>query len=156
MTTAFFSMSVASFALALGLYRSVPASIQSRIGLALLVAWATGVMIAMIFPMDARGAAPTISGTIHRTAGPLTFLSLTAGMILLSLAFRRDDKWRPINRTALTLSLVMLAAFVATFLSFATDSGTVGIAQRIALATAVTWMLLVAVRVRATTPGNAG
>jgi hypothetical protein len=154
MTAAFFSMSVASFALVLGLYRRVAPPALSRIGLALLGAWATGVLIAMIFPMDADGAPTSLSGTIHRTAGPLTFLYLTIGMILVSWAFRQDEKWRPFYRAALTLSFVMLAAFAATFLSFATDSGTLGIAQRIALTTAVIWILLTAARLRSTAPGN--
>jgi hypothetical protein len=105
--------------------------------------------------MDAAGARPTTSGAIHQTAGPLTFLGLTAGMFLLSLAFRHDGGWRPFYGASLALSLAMLAAFLATFLSFVADSGTLGIAQRLALATALTWMLLVAARLRATSPGNA-
>jgi hypothetical protein len=148
MTSAFFSMSVASFALVIGFYRGVLPSTLSRIGLVLLSMWAVGVLIAMIFPMDPEGAAPTISGTIHQTDGPPTFLCLSLGMIFMSWAFQRDGKWRPFYRMSLALSFVMLAAFIATFLSFATDSGTVGIAQRIALATAVTWMLLTAGRLR--------
>jgi hypothetical protein len=148
MTVAFLSMAVASLALVLALYRRVSRSARSRIGLALLGTWALGVLIAMIFPMDVDGAPPTLAGTIHQATGPLTFLALTAGMIFISWAFRRDEEWRSFFPAALGLSLVMLAAFVATFLSFATDSGTVGIAQRIALGTAVTWILLIAVRLR--------
>ena len=151
MTSAFFSMSMASLALVMGLYHGVARQARSRTGLALLTAWAVGVFIAMSFPMDPDGVASTISGTIHQTAGPLTFLALTVGMICVSWAFQKDAKWRLFYRIALALSVVMLAAFVATFLSFATDSGTVGIAQRIALATAVIWMLLTAMRIRSVT-----
>jgi hypothetical protein len=154
MTSAFFSMIVASLALVIGLYQAVSPSVISRIGIALLGIWAAGVLIAMIFPMDAEGAPTTTSGTIHQTTGPLTFLSLTAGMILMSWGFRQDEKWRPFHLTALTLSLVMLAAYIATFLSFLTDSGTLGITQRIALATVVTWMLMTAARLRSAAPGS--
>jgi hypothetical protein len=148
MTSAFFSMSVASFALVVALYQGVPQPARSRLGLALLTGWAVGVFIAMIFPMDADGAPQTISGTIHQTAGPLTFLTLTLGMILLSWRFRQDAKWLPLYRTALVLSLVMLVAFLATFIGFVTGAGFMGLTQRIALATAVTWMLLIAIRLR--------
>ena len=150
MTTAFFCMSVASLTLVLALNRQVSPSRQSRIGRVLLGTWALGVLIAMIFPMDADGAPSTLSGTIHQTAGPLTFLALTTGMIFMSWAFQQDAEWRPFSGTSMTLSLLMLAAFVATFLSFAADLGTTGLAQRIALTTAVTWMLLVAGRLRST------
>lgn len=150
MTSAFFSMTAGSVALVFGLYRRMRHSALSRIGLVLLGTWAVGVFIAMIFPMDPDGAPATLSGAIHQTAAPFTFLSLTTGMIAVSWAFRKDEAWRPLFRTALTLSLLMLAAFVATFVSFVTDSGTLGITQRIALATAVTWMLITSARLRLT------
>ena len=148
MTSAFFSMSLASFALVIALYQGLPQQARSRIGLALLGAWAVGVLIAMIFPMDVDGAPQTISGMIHKTAGPLTFLTLSVGMLLVSSRFKQDAKWLPIHRTALILSLVMLVAFLATFFGFITGSGTMGLTQRIALATAVTWMVLTAACLR--------
>lgn len=123
-------------------------SLRAKVRLVLLGAWAAGVLIAMIFPMDPDGAPRTISGTIHETAGPLTFLSLTIGMALVSWHFKQSEKWRSFHRPALILSVVYLAAFLATFLSFVTGSGLTGRAQRIALATGVTWVILVATRLR--------
>ncbi|MEO8288470.1 MAG: DUF998 domain-containing protein [Chloroflexota bacterium] len=141
MTAAFFSMSVACFALVIALYQRRAHSAKARMGLVFLGLWAAGVLVAMVFPMDPNGAPSTISGTIHQTAGPLTFLCLSVGMILVSWAWQ-DGRSGSSSRAAITLSLVMLAAFVATFVSFITDLGTAGIAQRIALATAVTWILV--------------
>jgi hypothetical protein len=149
MSSAFFSMSVASLALVVALYQGVAPPTRSMVGLVLLGAWAGGVLIAMIFPMDVEGAPQTMAGTIHQTSGPLTFLSLTAGMLLVSRRFKQEGRWRSLYRLAMILSLLMLAAFLATFLSFVTGSGLLGLTQRIALATAVTWMLLIGVRLRA-------
>jgi uncharacterized membrane protein YozB (DUF420 family) len=154
MTSAFFSMSLASFALVIGLYQGVSQRARSRIGLALLGIWAVGVLIAMIFPIDPEGAPQTISGTIHRINGPLTFLSLTAGTILVSRRFKQDEKWRPFHRTALILSLVMLAVFIATFVNIATGSGFAGLCQRIFLAAFVTWFFLTATRLRSIAAGS--
>ncbi|HEY3232336.1 MAG TPA: DUF998 domain-containing protein [Roseiflexaceae bacterium] len=154
MTSAFFSMSVASWALVIGLYQGVSQPARSRIGLGLLGLWAVGVLIAMLFPIDLEGAPQTISGTVHRMNGPLTFLSLTAGVILVSRRFKHDETWRPFHRTALILSLVMLAAFIGTFLSIATESGFAGLTQRIYLATFVTWFLLTAARLRSMALGS--
>jgi hypothetical protein len=154
MTSAFFSMSMASWALVIGLYQGVSQPARSRIGLGLLGLWAVGVLIAMLFPIDLEGAPQTIAGTIHRMNGPLTFLSLTAGAILVSRRFKHDETWRPFHRTALILSLVMLAAFIGTFLSIATESGFAGLAQRIDLAALVTWMLLTAARLRSVGRGS--
>lgn len=154
MTSAFFSMSVASFALVIGLSQGVSQPARSRIGLGLLGLWGVGVLIAMLFPIDLEGAPQTISGTVHRMNGPLTFLSLTAGVILVSRRFKHDETWRPFHRTALILSLVMLAAFIGTFLSIATESGFAGLTQRIYLATFVTWFLLTAARLRSMALGS--
>jgi hypothetical protein len=154
MTSAFFSMSLASFALVIGLYQGVSQRAQSRIGPALLGVWAVGVLIAMIFPIDPEGAPQTTSGTIHAINGPLTFLSLTAGTILVSRRFKRDEKWRPFHRTALILSLVMLAVVLATFVNIATGSGFAGLFQRIFLVAFVTWFFLTATRLRSISTGS--
>ena len=154
MTSAFFSMSLGSFALVIGLYREVPQPARSRIGLGLLGLWAVGVLIAMTFPIDLEGAPQTISGTIHGINGPLAFFSLTGGVTLVSRRFKQDEKWRPFHRTALTLSLIMLAAFIATFLNIATESGFAGLCQRIFLAAFVTWFFLTAVRLRSIAIGS--
>jgi bacteriorhodopsin len=113
-----------------------------------------GVLIAMIFPIDLEGAPQTISGTIHGINGPLAFLSLTAGAILVSRRFEQDEKWRPFHRTALTLSLIMLAAFIATFLNIVTESGFAGLCQRMFLAAFVTWFFLTATRLRSIAAGS--
>jgi hypothetical protein len=148
MTSAFLSMGLASFALVAGLYQGVSSSARSRIGLGLLGAWAVGVLIAMTFPIDLPGAPRTISGTIHRTNGPLAFLCVTAGTILVSRRFKHDAKWRSCYRPALTLSAVMLAAFVGGGLSIAAETGLAGLAQRIDLVALVAWMLMTAAHLR--------
>jgi bacteriorhodopsin len=153
MTSAFFGMSLGSFALVIGLNRGVTQRARSGIGLVLLGIWAVGVLIAMSFPIDPEGAPQTISGTIHRINGPLGFLSLTAGTILVSRRFKQDGLWRPIHRTAVILSLVMLAAFISNFLNIATASGFAGLCQRMFLVAFVTWFLLTAVRLRSISSG---
>jgi len=148
MTSAFFSMSVASLALVTSLYQGLSQPARSQIGLGLLGIWGVAVLIAAAFPIDVQGAPQTISGTIHQLNGRLAFTSLTAGVILVSRRFKYDEKWRPVHRSAVILSLVMLTAYVATFIAIATDSGFGGLAQRISLATFVSWFLLTATRLR--------
>jgi hypothetical protein len=151
MTTAFFSMSVASWALVIGLGQGLAPAARSRIGLGLLAVWAVGVLIAMLFPIDLDGAPQTLAGTIHAISGPLTFLSLTVGVLLVSRRFKHDEAWRPFYRSALLLSLLMLVEFVGVPLAMATGSGLAGLAQRIFLVTFVTWFGLTAGRLRAIT-----
>ena len=148
MTSAFFSMSLASWALIIGLYQGIPGPARSRLGLALLGLWAMGLLIAMIFPIDADGAAQTTAGTIHAINGPLIFLSLTVSVILVSQRFKYDAIWRPFHPLARLLSLVMLAEFISVPLAMVTKSGLAGLAQRFFLITFVTWFILTAARLR--------
>jgi hypothetical protein len=150
MTSAFLSMSVATWALIVGLYQGVPPWARSRVGLVLLGIWGVAALVAMTFPIDLEGAPQTLSGTIHRINGPLGFLSLTIGIILVSWRLKHDESWRPFHRTALILSLVILTAFIAGGVSIAAESGFAGLAQRVDLAAVVTWYLLTAARLRST------
>jgi hypothetical protein len=90
----------------------------------------------------------TLAGTIHQTSGPLTFLYLSAGVALVSWGLGWDEKWRSFQPVVLVLALVIVAGFVATAYSFFTGGELGGLTQRIVLATLVTWIVLVASRLR--------
>jgi hypothetical protein len=146
MTIAFLGMSVGSFALIAGLYKGI--SKRPKLGLILLCIWAVGVLVAMIFPIDPEGSPSTISGTIHETNGPITFLSLTIGIILVSIGFRRDVNWGSLYRYALILSLVMLIIFISVVVNFATGLRYEGILQRLYLVTFSLWFVMIALHLR--------
>jgi hypothetical protein len=59
-------------------------SVVGRFGLALLIVWGITSILAGIFPLDAPGAMPTPSGTIHNMAG-LNFLLIVPAVLLLEL-----------------------------------------------------------------------
>ena len=150
MSTAFFSMSVASFSLLIGLYKGISKPAQSRIDLILLGIWGTGVLVAMMFPINREGTDLTTVNIIHRTNGPLIFLCLSVGAVLISRRVRLDDKWRPFYHTALTLSLIMLALFFITGANIATKSGFEGLCQRTFLLVFVTWFISMNLHLRST------
>jgi len=154
MTTAFFSMSVASFSLLIGLYKRIPKPAQSRIGLILLGIWAFGVLIAMLFPINPEGTEATTTSVIHRINGPLTFLSLSVGATLVSRSFRKDKNWRPFYRTALTLSFAMLLFFIITGINVALKSGFEGLCQRVFLVVFSTWFILTTMHLRSAITRN--
>jgi hypothetical protein len=151
MTTAFLSLSLALWALVLGLDRGLPAPARSRVGLMLMGVAAVGVLIAMSFPLDAQGAPPTTAGRIHAAAGPLTFLSLTAGIVLVSRRFRHDAAWQTLHRPAQVLAGLLLVAFFGVPLSLATGAEAAGLAQRVYLMMFAAWFGLTALRLRSAT-----
>ena len=146
MTSAFLAICLASLALAYGLYVGVAPSAISRPGLGLIMLWAIGVLIVMVFPIDPEGTPRTTAGTIHRIVGPPTFLSLSAGAFLVSRRMNFDERWLAVRRPAVLLSLAMLILWILIPLNIALDIGLLGLVQRILLVTLVTWYLLVTAR----------
>jgi Protein of unknown function (DUF998) len=59
-------------------------SVAGRVGLVLLMVWGITSILAGIFPLDAPGAVPTLSGTIHNMAG-LNFLLIAPAVLLIEL-----------------------------------------------------------------------
>jgi hypothetical protein len=148
MSTAFAAMSLAAWSVVIGLGQTVRQTTRLRVGMGLLGVWATGVLIAMLFPTDVGDAPQTLSGTIHRINGFAAFFSLALGAFLVSRRFKHDDRWRPVDRPAVVLSALMLAEFAAVGAAIASDSGLGGLGQRIMLITVLTWFYLVAGRLR--------
>jgi hypothetical protein len=146
MTIAFLGMSVGSFALVAGLYKGI--SRRPKLGLILLCIWAIGVLVAMIFPIDAEGAPSTTNGTIHETNGPITFMSLTIGAILVSISFRHNINWDSLYRPAIMLSLIMLIIFISVVISFAAGLTYEGILQRLYLVTFSSWFIMITLHLR--------
>jgi len=154
MTTAFFSMNVASISLLIGLYKGVPLSAQSRIGLVFLGIWGVGLLVAMSFPINPEGTELTTNSIIHRINGPLTFLSLTISTVLISRRFKRDESWQSFYHSARTLSLIMLVIFIITAVNFAAKTGFEGLCQRTFLVIFITWFILTTLHLRSTIANN--
>jgi hypothetical protein len=154
MTSAFIIMSLGSLALVVGLYRGVSEPARSTIGLSLLGVWVLGLLVAATFPIDLEGTPPTTSGTVHRINGPITFLSLTVGAILVSRRLKHDENWLPVHRIALFLSLLMLAEFIVNAVSIASGAGYPGLGQRVFIVTFVAWLALMAARLSGSVPAS--
>lgn len=146
MTLAFLSMAVGSTALVIGLYRGVSSAGRSRLGLGLMGLWIVGVLLAMAFRPNLQDTPESLPAVIQRVNAPLHVLCLAVGTVLVSRGFKRDEMWRPFHRFALTLSLLLLAAFVAVAVLLATNSGFAGLGQRVFIVTFLTWFSLTALR----------
>jgi hypothetical protein len=93
------------------------------------------------FHTDRTGAATTLHGTIHNTAGLVAFLLLLAAMVIASLGFRRDDFWRGHAATTTVLAGTGLVTF---FLVPLLGNDHFGLAQRLFVGTFVTWLIVTA------------
>jgi hypothetical protein len=154
MTSALLILSLASFALAIGLYQGISGPARSQIGIMFLGLWAVGLLIAGLAPMDSPDEPRTVAGTIAQLNGPLHVLSLVIGAILISRRFQYDERWRQLYSPAFFLSLVMLVEFIGVFITLATQSGIAGLSQRIFIATTLAWLSLTGMFLRSSAVNN--
>ncbi len=146
MTAAFFAWGIGSLALALGIRQTLKPSRASQVGVVLLWIATAGVFTAGIFTADLTGDPVTTRGAIHGFASVVIFLSMIPAVLLLSIGFGRDPRWRRFRYSSLALGLVVLG----TFFLFGGPGGLVGfgIGQRIFIAALFLWLLVAAMWLR--------
>jgi hypothetical protein len=118
MVLAFLSLALSYISLFVAL-RSQLHTITGRIGLALLLVSALGLIIAAIFttdPITVSKEAVTTEGTLHNLGGTLGMaMPFAAGLIGWKLA--RNPAWSSAKRPLLWATGLALVAFVASFVS---------------------------------------
>jgi hypothetical membrane protein len=132
MTTTFFVLGLAVFAVAAGLREVHQSSRSARTGFGLLVIGAVFVCLAGVFK----------EFTLHSAAGAVGLPSVLMATLVLSWSFRRASGWQPIHRVTLLIALGMLVAL----LSIIVDVGMPGLQQRAFLSLLWLWLLVVAYR----------
>jgi uncharacterized protein DUF998 len=154
MTSTFFVLSAGSFALSLGLCRSIVSRLRFLPGLALWLTWTGAVFLAGIYTSDLQGTPHTRIGRIHDQMGMIAFPSATVALVLLSLALRWEKGWRSVWRPAMFLSAVALVSFLVLDRFGQMDLG--GLDQRIFLAATLIWMWIIGKRMLVIAKGDGG
>ncbi|HEY9127726.1 MAG TPA: DUF998 domain-containing protein [Acidobacteriaceae bacterium] len=147
MTTWFLAMSYGCLMLVLGLVRSGPTSVAARIGTCLLGVASIGLVVSAIFPTDVQSP-QTRAGHIHDMSFLVNIGSIFLAIVLLSLSFGSQPRWRPYRRTALTLAGLVVLAVVLQFLTLH-KGAPYGLANRLAVTMLLAWLLTTAIRLRA-------
>jgi hypothetical membrane protein len=148
MTTAWLAMSCGCLTLMLGLFRSGPASLVARFGSVLLGVASLGLLVTAIFPTDLQGAPLTRSGNIHNMSFLVNVGSIFVATVLLAAGFGSDPRWRGYQRMAVTLTLLVVLAFIFQFLTLHRGMP-YGIANRFFITVLFAWFLTTSFRLRA-------
>ncbi|MGZ4416145.1 MAG: DUF998 domain-containing protein [Gaiellaceae bacterium] len=156
MTIAFCSIGIGSLLIALALRRIAA---HPRVAPALL---ATAGLLSFVsaFVHADGSSATTTHGRIHQFVGVATFILIIAAMFSLVRAFGRDPAWRPIATPTFAWAVTAVACF---FLIPISGNAYFGVAQRIMLATFISWQLTISLyahrtehrRQRSPVPGTA-
>ena len=132
---------ISGIALSLALW-SVAVPTAGRIGLLLLIAWGLTMILAGLFPLDAPGAAPTLSGKIHNLAG-MNFLLLAPALLLIELSRSKGAELHESRPITFWLAWVLLAAAVLLFTFngplYSLEIG--GLIQRVYWLVTVLWLI---------------
>lgn len=147
MTTWFLTMSCGCLMLLLGLVRSGPTLVAARIGTLLLGVASIGLVVSAIFPTDVQ-LPSTRSGEIHDMSFLVNIGSILLAIVLLSVSFGSQPRWRPYRRTALTLAGLVVLAIVLQFLTLH-KGAPYGLANRLAVTVLLAWLLATSIRLRA-------
>lgn len=101
----------------------------------------TGLLSFVSAFVHADGNGPTTThGRIHQFVGIATFILIIAAMFSLVRAFRRDPAWRTIATPTLAWAITAVASF---FLVPISGNAYFGVAQRVMLATFISWQLTI-------------
>jgi hypothetical protein len=123
---------------------------RSRSGALLIALYGAGAIIVAIFPTERVDRAADVwsqglAGTVHIVAALISFVCGIAGMYLLTWAFMGEARWR--SRTPWWMMLFPSAALALLFIQ--SEGPRVGLNQRLLVAVISTWLILVAVHIRA-------
>lgn len=141
MTLAFLALGSGTVLLGISIRVSLP---RARVLFGcLLLAGALDVVSAIF---RTNGAGPeTTSSSIHQLAGLSTFVLITTGMFASVRTFRRDAAWRSFAFPTLAWAAASVATF---FLVPIIGDANFGVAQRIFVAVWLSWLIVLAARLR--------
>lgn len=148
MATCFLAMGCGCLMLLLGLARNGPGSVVAWVGTLLLGIPSIGLVVSAFFPMDSPGTPPTRSGEIHNNSFLVNVISIFLVTVLLSVGFGRHPRWRTYQRTAVTMSALIVVAFVLQFLTLHRGMP-YGLANRFFISVLFVWFFATAIRLRA-------
>lgn len=140
-TAAFFLSGTGTLALAYGLRATTRGAWGSRPGAAFVALLGGGAIVVGLFPTDLAGQARTIVGTIHVATAILAFISITAGMLILSRTFRQVARWRSFWRWSAGLAVIAALGLLAQ-----APGRWPGLTERLFIGTTTLWQILVGLR----------
>jgi hypothetical protein len=124
----------------------------SLAGSLLVGVYGVGAILVALFPTDridsqADLASLSTTGAIHSMTALISFLSVTAGMVVLAWTFSRAARWRSLLPWAAILATGAVSLMLGQF--FDPQGPWVGILQRLLVTIIAAWLITVALRVRA-------
>ncbi|HZY86665.1 MAG TPA: DUF998 domain-containing protein [Gemmataceae bacterium] len=154
-TTALFVWGAASLVLAVGLYLGLAPRARSSVGLVLLAVFGVGLVVTSLIPMDVpyRPFHFTSTGAVHVFFASLSTACFPPAALLVAWSVRLDARWQAIHTHLVRLAG---ACFVVAPVVVFTGNfylPVFGLVQKAYAVLALSWLLLVANRLRLAAAG---
>jgi hypothetical membrane protein len=143
-TSAFVVLGLSLLALQHALTRHLRHTVFSRVALVLLALCGVATFVAAAFPTNLKGAVVTVAGEIHELVASFGYAGLIVAIILLTLHFRRDERWR--SFFAPSSSLAVLGVGTSIFMGATSNTDLSGLSQRVMVIPLLLWVVLTALR----------
>jgi hypothetical protein len=131
-----------ALALLVGLRCALAPAARPRLGLILLLVWATGDVLLAVFRTDIPPHRATIHGVIHLLVAFIAFVAVALSELILSLRLATDPHWAAIRPFLLGLACAALVAMVALFLHVLPRAQIGGLIERLFLGLVLLWMVV--------------
>lgn len=115
---------------------------RSRLGLALIGAWAGCSALLAFFPDNPAGTPVTQSGRIHLLLAGIAFAAVAAGSVLTSRRIGGDTAWLSVRRSLLVVSSLAIVAGALAILSLRRQWADFGLYERAFLGLEILWIVL--------------
>lgn len=154
-TAAFVVAGAGTLALAFAIRQLTKGSWGSRVGSLLIAVYGAGAILSAVFPTDRIDGRVDLSslsatGAIHIAVAFASFLSVIAGMFVLTQTFANQRSWGSFWRLSVFFPAGSLALIIVQ-----QEGPLIGLLQRALVIVVSAWLILVALRVRwIVTPGK--
>lgn len=145
-----------SLAAILAIAWSTSPAARSRIGLALVGAWAACSALLAFFPDNPAGTQVTPAGRIHLLLAGIAFLAVAAGTVMISRRLVADPLWRPARAYLLVLSLLAVVPGLVAILVIRRPLEDFGLFERIFLGLEILWLAVASISARAAAGSTGG
>jgi hypothetical protein len=147
MQSVFVGLSLGCAGLLFGLAFNGPVSIAARLGLLLLSVASVGLVVSAFYPMDLPGSPATRVGEMHDLSFMVNVGSIALAIVLFTMSFGSDLRWRSFRRTSIVLFSLIALAFVFQFLTLH-KGAPYGLANRFFVAVVLAWLIAASIRLR--------
>lgn len=128
-------------ALSLGIHHRFDGRRRPRVGTVLLGTFGVGVVLAGVFPENPAAPESTVN-MLHNLVSTIAFVAGIVGVSLISRRIGIDERW-PSYPYELTWTVVVVhATFVVFMYSIFTESGFVGVTQRVFIGVMTLWVVI--------------